>query len=174
MTSFREFREREGGIDPASLVQMTLPPSARSFQGQRAGFPTRALACFIDLLIVIGAMFLLWFGLWLLSLVFDPGVDTSTPGAGALVLVGYGFMWAYWTLAWATTGRSIGAWIMGIRVVNFRGSRMSWPGAALRSAFCVGFPFGLLWVIISRRNRSVQDLVLRTNVIYDWVLDIRT
>ena len=27
---------------------------------------------------------------------------------------------------------------------------------------------GLLWVALSRENRSVQDLVLRTSVVYDW------
>jgi hypothetical protein len=32
----------------------------------------------------------------------------------------------------------------------------------------VAFPIGLAWAIISRRNRSVQDVVLRTIVIYDW------
>jgi hypothetical protein len=30
------------------------------------------------------------------------------------------------------------------------------------------FPILLLWVAVSRQNRSVQDLVLRTSVVYDW------
>ncbi len=42
----------------------------------------------------------------------------------------------------------------------------------MRSAFCTVFPFGLLWVIPSGANRSVQDVVLRTSVIYDWVISI--
>jgi hypothetical protein len=43
--------------------------------------------------------------------------------------------------------------------------------ALVRAAFCVIFPIGLLWVLFSGQNRSLQDLVLRTSVIYDW--DVR-
>lgn len=32
------------------------------------------------------------------------------------------------------------------------------------------FTIGLLWVAVSRENRSAQDLALRTSVIYDWQL----
>ena len=57
---------------------------------------------------------------------------------------------------------------MGLRVVNSRGVTLSWLKALVRSCFCVLFPFGLLWVLINSGNRSLQDLVLRTSVIYDW------
>jgi uncharacterized RDD family membrane protein YckC len=30
------------------------------------------------------------------------------------------------------------------------------------------FPAGLLWVLASRRNASIQDLVVGTVVVYDW------
>ena len=30
------------------------------------------------------------------------------------------------------------------------------------------FPAGLLWVLASRRNASLQDLIVRTAVVYDW------
>jgi hypothetical protein len=40
--------------------------------------------------------------------------------------------------------------------------------ALLRAAFCVFFPIGLLWCAGSRANRSVQDVVLRSSVVYDW------
>jgi uncharacterized RDD family membrane protein YckC len=89
-----------------------------------------------------------------------------------MVLYGYWLNWAYWTIGWATSGRTIGNLIMGLRVVNFQGRHPRWIGAALRSAFCTVFPFGLLWVIPSGANRSVQDVVLRTSVVYDWVISI--
>ena len=57
---------------------------------------------------------------------------------------------------------------MGLRVVNSRGNTLRWIKALLRSGFCLIFPFGLLWVLINKENRSLQDLVLRTSVIYDW------
>ena len=43
--------------------------------------------------------------------------------------------------------------------------------ALLRAVFNVVFPLGLAWVVVSRQNRSIQDVVLRTSVIYDW--DVR-
>jgi uncharacterized RDD family membrane protein YckC len=57
---------------------------------------------------------------------------------------------------------------MGIRVVNFRGRRLRPLGAALRASFCLLFLPGLFWVAVSGGNRSLQDTVLRTQVIYDW------
>jgi len=30
------------------------------------------------------------------------------------------------------------------------------------------FPIGVLWVAVSRTNKSVQDILVRTSVIYDW------
>ena len=57
---------------------------------------------------------------------------------------------------------------MGIRVVNYRGKVMRLGGAATRAAFCLGFMPGLFWVIVSDQNRSLQDTVMRTSVIYDW------
>ena len=39
----------------------------------------------------------------------------------------------------------------------------------MRAALCVVFPIGLAWVVVSRQNRSLQDTVLRTSVVYDWV-----
>ena len=81
---------------------------------------------------------------------------------GAWILV------VYLTVAWWLNGRTFGDHLMGLRVVNFRGDRLRLPGALARAAFCAAFPLGLFWVAVSRENRSVQDVVLRTSVIYDW------
>jgi hypothetical protein len=37
----------------------------------------------------------------------------------------------------------------------------------VRAVLCTLVPVGLLWVLVSRDNRSVQDLLLRTSVLYD-------
>ena len=34
------------------------------------------------------------------------------------------------------------------------------------------FPVGLFWVAFSRENRSLQDVVLRTSVIHDWLIRV--
>jgi uncharacterized RDD family membrane protein YckC len=179
VTSFREYREAMStGMAPDHQVP-NVPSDVVDYQGTRAGFVSRAVAACIDVLLV----FLVVLGtiavLWALSFILgsnspDAGgaeVD-RIPGAAAMVLYGYWLNWAYWTIGWATSGRTIGNLIMGLRVVNFQGRHPRWIGAALRSAFCTVFPFGLLWVIPSGANRSVQDVVLRTSVVYDWVISI--
>ena len=77
-------------------------------------------------------------------------------------------MTAYLAFSWAGTGRTYGAALLGVRVVNYKGATMRLPGAILRAVLCVVFPIGLLWVAISSANRSIQDVIFRTSVIYDW------
>ena len=167
MTTFSEWRR---GDDERPDADFAIPEDARAFQGERAGFVTRVIACCIDVALVALLMMGVWLTIEIVQLILTPGVDVQAPRAATLVLWGYAFMTLYWTATWATNGRSLGAWVMGVRVVSRKGERLSWPIALARAAFSVGFPFGLLWAIVSRRNRSVQDVVLRTIVIYDWSL----
>lgn len=74
----------------------------------------------------------------------------------------------YLALGWWTTGRTYGDNLMGLRVLSAEGSRLGLGIASLRAVLCVLFPLGLFWVPFSSDNRSVQDLVLRTAVVYDW------
>jgi len=74
----------------------------------------------------------------------------------------------YFTASWATVGRTYGDHLLGLRVLNFRGERLRWTGAFVRAVFCVVLPIGLYWVLVSTTNRSLQDTVLRTSVLYDW------
>ena len=74
----------------------------------------------------------------------------------------------YLTATWGTTGRSYGKHLLGLRVVGPFG-RLRLGGAFVRSVLCVVFPIGVLWVVVSRENRSLQDAVLRTSVVYDWL-----
>lgn len=172
MKSFREFAE--GHSADEGVVLQTLPVAARSFQGERAGFVTRTIAAVIDV-VVVGAIIIgIWIGVWLFLLVFNPLVDYGMPRPGYFVLGGYFVMWAYWTWVWSTGGRSLGQNLMGVRVLDHRDQRPGWKLSALRSAFCVVFPVGILLIIVSRRNRSVQDVVLRTSVVHDWSMGAAT
>ncbi|MGB9373862.1 MAG: RDD family protein [Jiangellales bacterium] len=151
-----------------------LPHEARSFQGQRAGIVTRLAANIIDLIVTLLMLGGLYVGWASLLFVVSPTSFSLPPIPFVLILIGSGLLlWGQFTLAWATTGRTTGGRVMGLRVVNFRGGRLRWGGAALRAAFCLGFMPGLFWCVISRENRSVQDLVMRTSVIYDWTTRAR-
>jgi uncharacterized RDD family membrane protein YckC len=74
----------------------------------------------------------------------------------------------YLAATWSITGRSYGCQVMGLRVVSRQGRRLQPHVALLRAILCTLFPIGLLFCAGGRRHRSLQDLILRTSVIYDW------
>lgn len=80
----------------------------------------------------------------------------------------------YLTSAWAVIGRSYGDTLLGLRVLSRRRRRPGWALALLRATFCVLFPVGLFWVVISPDRRSIQDAILRTVVVYDWRAELPT
>lgn len=152
----------EGGVSP-------LPREARPYQGQRAGLVTRGAAAAIDGLVDV-LLLLVGYAAWsLLLFLLDP-LGFSFPDLTLVFSLAAGFvvLVVYLTLAWWTSGRSYGCLVMGLRVVSYRGENLRLFGALARSLFCAVFPIGLLWVAASRQNRSVQDVVLRTSVVYDW------
>lgn len=134
-----------------------------------AGVISRVLACAIDagvLLLVLGAGYL---GLAGLLFAFDPlGFRFPAPpravtgAVAAVVLVGY------LAESWTTTGRTYGDRVLGLRVVDRGGHPLRLGRALARAALCVVFPAGLLWVAVSAQRRSVQDLLLRTSVVYTY------
>jgi uncharacterized RDD family membrane protein YckC len=142
---------------------------ARALQGHRAGFASRVVADAIDLGVawLLGLAALLAAGVVRYLLTGPPLRLPVLPnwldaGAGGAVAV------AYLSLSWAATGRSVGKQIAGLRVVDRAGRRLSLWRSFCRAVLYVLFPAGLLWVLASRRNASVQDLVVGTAVVYDW------
>lgn len=185
MTSFRAYREAqaEGRLPDRDLP--ALPTDAIGFQGERAGLVSRAIAACIDVLLVFLFVLATIAVLWMLSFIVNPGTTDfggslqesaqrtdRIPSVLWLVLYGYAVNVLYWTVFWALTGRTIGNLIMGLRVVNRKGEHTGWVLSFVRALFCTVVPIGLLWVLVSGRNRSIQDVVLRTSVIYDWVVGI--
>lgn len=166
----------------ADLRLETLPQGARVFQGTRAGLMTRLTAGVLDVLFIFAVVIGIAVAGWMLSFIVSPLNPLGTTEDGLrrfpqvlnLVVIGYALAWLYFTVCWSTSGRTLGNLVMGVRVINFRGARLHWPVAALRSIFVVVFPIGLFWVVVSGANRSVQDIVLRTSVTYDWVVGVPT
>lgn len=175
MTSFKEYRERAESGTPAPPPTPALPAGARALQGDRAGFVSRAIAAWIDVVLVFVVVLGTVAVVWMLSFLINPTTATEpttnaerVPSLLVLIIYGYVLNVLYWTAGWAISGRTIGNLIMGLRVVDWRGNHLGVITAFVRAIFCTLFAIGLLWAIISRANRSVQDVVLRTSVIYDW------
>jgi uncharacterized RDD family membrane protein YckC len=147
----------------------SIPADALAFQGDRAGLVSRVAANSIDFALVVGFLVSCYVGLAAFLFLLNPtGFSFPPLRVGLAVIVGGVALGLYFWISWATSGRTYGDRVMGLRVVNIFGHRMRWAGAFLRAAFCVLLPVGLFWVLVSGANRSVQDVALRTSVIYDW------
>lgn len=143
-------------------------PAARPHQGRHAGVMTRMTAAVLDAVVLLaivsceyGMVAGLAFMVNPLAFGFPRPSRWLTVGAAVASTVGY------LAAAWTISGRTCGALLMGLRVVG-PGGRLRPAVALLRAVLCVLFPVGLLWCAVNARNRSLQDIVLRTSVVYDW------
>jgi uncharacterized RDD family membrane protein YckC len=138
----------------------------------RAGIVTRLIAAGVDAVaaaVMTGAVFA---GAAAVTFIVSP-FSFSWPRPSTLLstVVAVVVATVYLTAAWATTGRTYGAGLLGVRVLSDQGAHLGWGRAAVRAALCVLFPVGLLWIAVSPARRSLQDAVLRSVVVYDWHRD---
>ena len=152
----------DGGLSP-------VPREARPWQGRPAGVVTRLAAAILDGLVVGLVLLVGYLALAAVLLMINPR-GYEAPKAGLLLSITAALLVSFFYLAggWAIGGRTYGALVMGLRVRRRNGRPLGLVGAVLRSAACVALPVGLLWVAVSRRNCSLQDLLLGTCVVYDW------
>ena len=105
----------------------------------------------------------------MLRFLIDPrGFEVPTWPFFYFVVLGYCYMVLYLTLGWATAGRSVGSRILGLRVVGRKGPSSPGPSRSSAPRSAPSCPVALFWCVVSRENRSVQDILLRTSVIHDW------
>jgi uncharacterized RDD family membrane protein YckC len=147
-----------------------VPQGARPYQGANAGVATRVVAAAIDV-VAVGLGLGLGYGSYVgLRLLLSPRSyqlpDPSVTGGATAFLV---VLVLYLSVLWATTGRTYGDHVMGITVVGGHGARLGPVRAFVRAVLYAVFPLGLLWCAISAKRHSLQDLVLRTQVVYAWV-----
>jgi uncharacterized RDD family membrane protein YckC len=152
-------------VVPGSAV----PLAAQPLQGRRAGLVTRILADGVDFAVVAGILGLAYLGVAAALFIWRSRTFSFPTPSFLLVLLFGGIVSVlYLTATWGTTGHSYGKHVLGLRVVGPFG-RLHVAGAFVRAVLCVIFPVGLAWVLVSRHNRSLQDVVLRTSVVYDWL-----
>lgn len=160
----------------------------RGLLGEYAGFVSRGAALILDIVLVSASViFINW--LVTLPLVFFTGVDAAqcvaTPGTHS-TLIGLacrllGLTWLvvalsasplYFTVLFATTGQTVGMYILGVRVVRSNGEPMTvWRGF-LRwvGYFASALPLGLgfFWIFVNDQRRGFHDIMADTVVVYSW------
>jgi uncharacterized RDD family membrane protein YckC len=149
-----------------SLARSTEAVRAR--QHRRAGIASRLGAAAVDLVTVI----VLDIGILIVAAgiraLFTGELELDAPSdairgplVGLILLV-------YLAYGYGLNGRTVGKVVMGLRAVGRDGSDLSaWRGFWRAALYLIFLP-GILWVLVSRKNASIQDLILRTAVVYDW------
>jgi uncharacterized RDD family membrane protein YckC len=152
----------------AGHVAPATPSARATASGRTAGFVTRAAANAVDVALVSLVVALGYAGVAGFRFLLTPRSFRLVAPEFSWVVVTIGIGLAiYWTATWAEAGRSHGDQLLGLRVVGRHGDRLHVLHAATRAVLCVLFLPGLFWALVSRRNGSVQDVVLRTAVVYE-------
>jgi uncharacterized RDD family membrane protein YckC len=136
---------------------------------RRAGFVSRLAADGVDFVVVQLLFALILFGIALarVLLTSDP-FKLPRPVIGVTSTAEYLLLVAYLAWGWASTGRTPGKALLGLRAVSDHGARLKPLRATARAALCALFPPVLLWALVSRRNAGIHDLLISTTVVYDW------
>jgi len=147
-----------------------VPREARAYQGAPAGIVTRVVANTIDAAVVGVVLGGCYLGFASVVFLLDPRTFTfPSTGFGALLTAALAIATGYLWLAWWLVGRTYGDHVMGIRVTGRRRPRLGPLRALGRAAFCVVFPIGLFWCLVSPKRRSIQDIAVFSSVVYDWM-----
>lgn len=146
-----------------------LPPEPEITQ-PFGGVVTRGVALAIDGAAALG---LFAVGTIVVSFAFaalgvaDIGTEESLVGAGTLWLV---FVLVYFVGCWATSGQTLGMRMMGLRLVNGRGTPPSICRSLLRyfarvlsvTIFFAGYAL----MLVHPRRRTLHDVIAGTFVVY--------
>ena len=143
---------------------------ARAAQGQRAGFVSQAVAGALDAawIIVVDFVALAAVG-FLRFLVTGEKYRLPQPGPGwnalLVIVIGVLLLWS----AWSGSGRAPGMGVIGLRVVGRDGRQLSSRRAFWRAVLgVVTLGLGILWVLVSKKNKSLYDIVCGSAVVYEW------
>jgi uncharacterized RDD family membrane protein YckC len=133
-----------------------------------AGVVTRLLAACVDTVVVVLVTVSVDLATAGIRFAWRPrDFRWPQPSTQLAVVVLFVVAVVYLTAGWALAGRTYGDRLLGLRVVSARYARLGPVRSLLRALLCVLFPVGLLWSGVSVTRRSLQDLVLRTVVVYD-------
>ena len=142
-------------------------------QGRTAGFVTRLIAYMMDVAILAGVIAV---GGWLAVLADDVletmGLETRVALAAIFLFLIPFIIGSYFVFFWALTGRTIGKWFMGLKIIGRDNKNLSIGQALWRfigyGVSAVVFWMGYLWVIIDDERQAWHDHMAKTWVIYDY------
>ena len=156
-----------GQLTDGDLIVAT--PERVSFDYQVAGLATRGIAQLLDLLLLAGVLFVVYF-----IALFEVGLGQDTLGAliaiiGSFVVI-FGYHWAceaFWS------GQTIGKKVFRLRAVGDRGEPMTFFQAGIRNIVRIvdflpyAYGVGLVVLFINGKGKRLGDLAAGTVVVKD-------
>jgi len=143
-----------------------------SLQGHYAGGITRLAAFALDMgasgLVYVVALAAISYGI---QLVTGISVDWGNHSLFSVITLA-GWVFIYFAYPWATSGKSLGMAVLGLRVVRSSGALLNAKHAAIRTlalplSFLL-FGLGLVGIVIGRERRALHDVIADTAVVYAW------
>jgi uncharacterized RDD family membrane protein YckC len=164
-------------VRPAARRGMPVPEW--SLAGHYAGFMSRLLALLVDIGLIVLVLAL---GSALLSTAidvlglresFDAFVSGSALVSGLMAIVNsLLIVVGYLVLFWLLTGQTLGMMLLGVRVVNRNGGRVTLARAILRMLGYFLLPgvffLGFFWILGDDKRQAWHDKLARTYVVYAW------
>jgi uncharacterized RDD family membrane protein YckC len=164
--------------DVVAFAPSGFAPSEAAPEIAYGGFFRRALAFVIDLVTIVllsalmGAMAYVGYKVGLAAHGRLVSLDNITPLFGILTFAWIFLANAYFVVFHGSDGKTVGKWLLGLRVVDAAQTAISYRRAFLRCIGLIGFgcaTFGLscLWIIWSGEKRGWHDYLARTWVVRD-------
>ncbi len=142
---------------------------ADQLQGGRAGFVSRVAADGIDFLVVEMIYVTVLVGVAVVRFLINRrGFSVGAPDLVVTVAAQWIIVVLYLSTGWSSTGRTIGKSVLGLRVCDLDGRTLGTARAFARAVVCATAYPSLLWIFVSRTNAALHDVILRTQVLYDW------
>lgn len=141
--------------------------------GRVAGFVTRLIAYVFDLVVVAGIVALGgWIAVLADNVIEQVGIDLRVTLSALYVILVPFIIGFYFVMFWSLTGRTIGKWTMGLRVVGIDGHPPSVRRSLIRlvgyALSAIVFWAGYVWVLVDADRRAWHDHMARTYVVYDY------
>ena len=164
--------------DAAEFAPPVIVPSEAAPEIAYGGFFRRILAFGIDLITILllsallGVMAYIAYKVGLAAHGRGVSLDNLTPLFGILTFAWSFLTTAYFVVFHGSDGKTVGKWLLGLRVVDSAQTTISYRRAFLRWIGLIGFgfaTFGLscLWIIWSGEKRGWHDYLARTWVVRD-------
>ncbi|HEX5587287.1 MAG TPA: RDD family protein [Acidimicrobiia bacterium] len=154
----------------AHATRMTGRERAHALQDTRAGFVSRVVAAGVDVVIVFALLLVAEAGFAAVRFaIADQPFEYPKLGSAGNSSLLFVLLVIVLTLAWSSSGRTLGNNLVGLRVVRENGGEVSWRRALARALIVVAFHVVAMgWILVSKKNAGIHDLVCRTTVVYDW------